>query len=268
MYEESASLDMEQAESPVSSQTAEDNAAASGQAPEGVQSSDSAEQSGQTGRQSSEENHRYQAARRAGERTGEQSGYAKEVNDRISRLGMSNGSARIQNIEDLESYGQSARRSRIEARAAKEGRSVAEVEEDEDAKDLLAETRRRDAAEAKARKAEAEQKEWLRQDARAFQAAFPAVDLAKLDGDRAFRRFCGSRYGREPLAELYEDYLEINGDAAKAAQARASSKEARSTATGGGSGSETLTAAQQRELDEWNRTYPQLKMTAKEYLAR
>ena len=263
MYEERESLDMEQAGEVVDPQAAE----TAEQGSEGEKSSGNADRDRQTQQQSSEDNHRYQAARRSGEEIG----YAKamrEVNDRIAKLGMSGNGTRVSNLEELETYGRAARKNRIEARAQKEGRSVAEVEEDEDAKDLLAETRRRDAAEAKARKAEAEQKEWLRQDARAFQAAFPAVDLAKLDGDRALRRFCGSRYGREPLAELYEDYLEINGDAAKAAQARASSKEARSTATGGGSGSETLTAAQQRELDEWNRTYPQMKMTAKEYLAR
>lgn len=270
MDENNESLGMEQAESPVSSQEPENGTEARGQEPQGGQSSDSAEQSGQQ-RQSSEDNHRYQAARRAGQRTGEQTGYARamrEVNDRISRLGMSNGGSRIQNIEDLESYGQSARRSRIEARAAKEGRSVADVQQEEDNADFVAESRRKDAEKQRQQTEEAQRKEWIRQDALQFLEEFPGVDLKTLDQDKGFRRFCGSRYGKEPLAELYADYLDIAGGAARAGAAKAGSKEARSTGTGGGAGTDTLTAAQQRELDEWNRAYPQMKMTAKEFLGR
>ena len=62
--------------------------------------------------------------------------------------------------------------------------------------------------------------------------------------------------------------LEITGSATQAAVARNESRSARSTGAGGGSGSETLTAAQQRDLDEWNRSYPDMKMTAKEFLSR
>ena len=36
-----------------------------------------------------------------------------------------------------------------------------------------------------------------------------------------------------------------------------------STGTGHG-----LNVSQQRELDEWNKTYPNMKMTAKEFLSR
>ena len=115
---------------------------------------------------------------------------------------------------------------------------------------------------------EAALKRWIAEDAAAFVEAYPEADLAKLDGDARFRRFCGSRYGREPLKDLYADWLEITGTAAREAAARSASKSERSTGTGGGAGADTLTAAQQRDLDEWNRSYPNMKMTAKEYLSR
>lgn len=115
---------------------------------------------------------------------------------------------------------------------------------------------------------EAELKRWIAEDAAAFVEAYPDADLVKLDGDARFRRFCGSRYGREPLKDLYADWLEITGTAAREAAARSASKSERSTGTGGGSGTDTLTAAQQRDLDEWNRSYPNMRMTAKEYLSR
>ena len=115
---------------------------------------------------------------------------------------------------------------------------------------------------------EAALKRWIAEDAAAFVEAYPEVDLAKLDGDARFRRFCGSRYGREPLKDLYADWLELTGAAAREAAARSASKSERSTGTGGGAGADTLTAAQQRDLDEWNRSFPNMRMTAKEYLSR
>ena len=111
-------------------------------------------------------------------------------------------------------------------------------------------------------------KRWIAEDAAAFVEAYPEADLAKLDGDARFRRFCGSRYGREPLKDLYADWLELTGAAAREAAARSASKSERSTGTGGGAGADTLTAAQQRDLDEWNRSFPNMRMTAKEYLSR
>lgn len=82
------------------------------------------------------------------------------------------------------------------------------------------------------------------------------------------RRFCGSRYGREPLSELYADYLEVAGGALRAAQARRESRAARSTGSGGSGAYEALNARQQSELDAWNRAFPQMKMSAREYLSR
>lgn len=259
--EENESLGMEQAGEVVDPQ--DGNAAAQGA--EGEKSSDSAGQS----RQSHEDNRRYQAARRAGE----QSGYLRamnEVNERIRAVGMrdpSSGEA-IGDIGGLENYSKSLRRQRIQERAKAEGRDAAEIEEEENDREFVRSER------ARARQKEAENAEerrqmaWIAQDAAAFSEAYPDVDLSKLDSDKAFRRFCGSRYGREPLAELYEDYLEIAGEQRAAALAKAEGKAQRETGAGSGSGAETLTARQQKALDEWNRENPRMKMTAKEFLSR
>lgn len=110
--------------------------------------------------------------------------------------------------------------------------------------------------------------EFIERDLEQFMEVYPEVDVAELDADRYFRRFCGSRYGREPLAELYADYLEIAGGQRAAGALRAESRSRRQTGTGSGSGGETLSARQQEELDEWNRTYPGMKMSAKEFLSR
>ena len=259
--EENESLQREQAGEAVTPQEGE----AGAQAAQAGESSDSAGQS----RQSHEDNRRYQAARRAGE----QSGYQKarqEYNERIARIGMRDPSSgeTIGDIDGLENYSKSIRRQRIQERAQAEGRDAAEIEEEENDRDFVREQR------ARARRQEAEEAEnqrqiaWIAQDAQAFTEAYPDVDLAKLDSDKAFRRFCGSRYGKEPLAELYEDYVEIAGEQRAAALAKAGSKAQRETGTGGGSGGATLTAAQQKALDEWNRENPRMKMTAKEFLSR
>ena len=243
---------------------AEDGAAA-GQEPERAKSPDNADQ----GRQSHEENRRYQAARRSGEQAGYERA-RKEFNERLARVGMRDpgtGDA-IEDMEGLERYGKSVRQQRIAQKAKDEGRDVAEVQAEEDDRDFIraqrAEKKRKDAEEAET----ARQRDFIARDAAAFAEAYPDVDLEKLDSDKAFRRFCGSRYAREPLAELYEDYLEIAGEQRAAAAAKTESKNRRETGAGSGSGGETLTARQQKELDEWNRAYPQMKMTAKEFLSR
>jgi len=258
--EENESL--QQTEEVVTPQQGDEGAA---QGAEGEQSTGAAGRD----RQSHEDNRRYAAARRSGE----QAGYdraMRDVNDRIKRAGMRDpGSGEtISDIEGLEAYTRAYKRQLVEQRAQSEGRSVAEVQAEEDDREFLRDLRSREAAERSAREEEKRVSEFARRDALAFMAAYPDVDLGQLDEDKAFRRFCGSRYGREPLSELYEDYLEIAGSAAQAAEAKAGSRNARSTGAGGSGGSEALTASQQRELDEWNRTYPHMKMTAKEFLSR
>lgn len=113
-----------------------------------------------------------------------------------------------------------------------------------------------------------ERMRFLAEDAREFARRFPGVDLSKLDATESFRRFCGSRYGRESVADLYADYLEVAGSALRAAQIRSESRRARSTGSGSSGSYEALNARQQDELDAWNRAFPQMKMSAREYLGR
>lgn len=259
--EENESLYGEQAEEVVTPQEADDAA----ENAEGAESSEAPEQS----RQTQADNRRYQAARHAGE----QAGYERameEVNRRISRAGMRDPGTgeTIRDIDGLENYSRVFRAQQIQARAKAEGRSVAEITAEEEDRDYIREARQERDAKKKQEAEEEKLQRWIAQDAAAFAEAYPDVDLAKLDENKAFRRFCGSRYGREPLADLYGDWLDIAKEAQLGAVAKSESKATRSTGAGGGSGSETMTAAQQRALDEWNRSYPNMKMTAKEFLSR
>lgn len=220
--------------------------------------------------QSREDNARFQAARKAGEAAGQRRA-EERFRGALQKLGMTDPDSgeTIDTVEGLTAYADKLRHARLKNESEKTGRSMAELEEEEDAKEVVRQKKReRDEKE----KAEAEAKrrrDWVAQDAAAFLRENPDVDLAKLDANAKFRRFCGSRYGREPLSELYADWQELVGEeaAAKAVE-KAAKKAERSTGAGGGGVSAGLTAAQQRELDEWNREYPNLKMTAKEFLER
>ena len=260
MYEDEISYG-EAEEEVVNPQDAEDAA----QDAEGAESSGSPDRD----RQSQEDNRKYQAARKAGEKAGYQRA-VDDYNRRLARTGMRDPSTgeTIGNIEGLEKYSAAIRKQRIEATAQETGKSVAEVTEEEDIRDELAQ-KKAEAKAAQKKAAEAKQlEEWIANDVAEFTEEYPDVDVSKLAENNSFLKFCGSRFGKEPMAGLYADWLDLVGSAERAAVARKESKASRSTGTGGGSGSETLTAAQQRELDEWNRNYPNMKMTAKEFLSR
>ena len=209
----------------------------------------------------------------AARRSGESAGYAramKEVRDRISKTGMRNPESGevIGDIEGLESFAGSVRKQRIAARAKREGRTEAEVEEEEANKEFLSQSRREAAERKKADEEAARQMEWIEKDLGEFKRKYPDVDVGKLDGDKAFRRFCGSRYGKEPLAGLYGDYLDITQGAAKAGAARSESKDSRSTSGSRTGGGVTLSSEQKAALEDWNRRYPNMKMTENEFASR
>jgi len=245
----------------VTPQDAEDAA----QDAEGAESSENPEQS----RQTHEDNRKYQAARKAGEDAGYQKAM-DEVNRRLAKTGMRDPKTGtvFTNLKDLERYAKAVRDERIQKRSEEEGRPVQEIIEEEDARDYLAEKKAEQQAAQQQKAAEDEMKEWITQDVANFTTEYPDVDVTKLCENKSFQRFCGSRFGKEPMAELYADWLDLVGSAQKAAVAKKDSKTSRSTGTGSGAGSETLTAAQQRNLDEWNRENPDQKMTAKEFLSR
>lgn len=187
-----------------------------------------ADRSGQN-EQSHEENHRYQAARRGGERAGYERA-TREINQRIAAAGVKDASGRaIRTIEELE------------ARERK----------------------------GPARKTESMKDIWrLAEEAQSFAERYPDVDMNELHQSAAFRKFCGSRLGKESVTDLYSDYLEFTGDARQTAKEKADSKRERNTGSGSGSGGGELSRNQQAELDEWNKAYPNLKMSAREFLSR
>ena len=114
-----------------------------------------------------------------------------------------------------------------------------------------------------------EEDDFLARDLAEFERRFPDVDVEELEADGMFRRFCGSRYAKEPLAALYADYLAITRAVWEAARLSAEDKRGRATGSGG-SGGETVKLSQreQRELREWNEANPRMKMSAKDFLSR
>ncbi|MBQ9459584.1 MAG: hypothetical protein IJU66_06585 [Oscillospiraceae bacterium] len=117
---------------------------------------------------------------------------------------------------------------------------------------------------------DAAQRSFIESDVFDFLRRFPQFgvrELAELENNAQFRRFCGTRFGREPLADLYGDYLAIVGEAGRAALSRSARKTERSTG-GGASGADVLTPEQRKVLDEWNAEHPEMAMTAKEFLRR
>ena len=83
-----------------------------------------------------------------------------------------------------------------------------------------------------------------------------------------FRRFCGSRLYKEPVAALYEDYLSFTQAAEESARAKAEGRRSRDTGSGAGKNGSGLSRAQEESLAEWNRAFPGMRMSAKEYLSR
>lgn len=253
-------LDVEQEEEVVNPQQAEEEGTQAQDA-EGEKSSGDAGRSGEG--QTSEDNRRYQAARHQGE----QAGYEKairEINERIRRSGMSNPESgeRISDIEGLEAVGKAFKRRSYQARAEKEGRSVEEIAEEEENREYIRSARQRDAEAEKERKAKEQRQAWIENDIQTFRDRYPEEDMDALVKNKTFLRFCGSRLGRESMADLYEDFTALS----LSAKATKSDKKERATASGGGGESVRLTAAQQRSLDEWNRNNPEMKMSAKEFL--
>ena len=221
--------------------------------------------------QSREENAAIRAARIRARREAEAEA-AKAADEGIASSGVMNPytGKPFSSMQEFRDYGNRVRQAEI-AKAAKEtGRSVEEVTEDAENRAFLTglrqEAEKRGAAQEKAR----EQRRFFEEDVLNFIEAYPQFDqksLAELENNQTFRRFCGSRFGREPLAELYGAYLEVVGTAGAAAVAKAAGRQQRSTG-GGTAGGAALTPTQKAVLDRWNEEHPEMAMTAKEFLGR
>lgn len=172
-------------------------------------------------------------------------------------------------LNDFLEYAKKFREGQIAEEAEKSGRTVEEVTEEWNDRDYVRKMRTQEQEQkTPAKTAQNEDvSEFLRRDVQDFVTRHPDVDVAQLENNPAFRKFCGTRFMKEPLADLYDDYLEIKGGAEKAAVARSASRAERSTG-GGTTGGQALTPSQQNLLDQWNRENPDMAMSAKDFFRR
>lgn len=104
-----------------------------------------------------------------------------------------------------------------------------------------------------------------------FTETYPDIDLAELEKNEKFIDFIeGSGW---TLKKGYEKFVKFYGDAALETIVKVKSKEERSTSGGKGSKntdgqSYGLTEAQKKEVDDWNKRYPKMPMTYKQYANR
>ena len=207
------------------------------------------------------------AARRCGEKAGEERA-TKAHNKRISEMRLPNPEkpgSYFESVEEMEAYAASYKRSQAEVRAKRENRSVDEILEEDANREFI--SRQRKAAEKKT-EARDDKRDSLEAHVSEMRERYPDVDILKLEQNAAFRKFAGSRYGKESLADLYESYTELMGGATRAAAAKTESKAKRATGGSTGKSSGTLSTAQKAALQRWNENNPDMKMTEKEFLER
>lgn len=171
-------------------------------------------------------------------------------------------------MKDLEEYSGALRRADAEKRAKATGRTTQDVLEDDEDRAFVRAQRAEAKKAEEAKKQQAERDKFIGEDIEDFRRRYPNVDIAALDTNPAFRKFAGTRYGKEHLADLYGDFVELVGEAAASAAAKSDDKAARSTGHGSGGGTGTLTAAQRAELKQWNEEHPEMAMTEKEFYER
>ncbi|MBQ8264175.1 MAG: hypothetical protein IJY96_05295 [Oscillospiraceae bacterium] len=209
------------------------------------------------------------AARLAGEKAAEER-LSKAHSQRVANMRLPNPEKPgeyFSTLEEMEEYSKKYRLSQAEQRAKREKRSVDEIiEEDENRAFITAQ--RKAAAAAEKAPAKEDRSSTLASHIKEMRERYPDVDIVKLEQNTSFRRFAGSRFGRESLADLYEAYSELMGSAAEAAAVKAKSKTERATGGSTGRSSGTLSTAQKAALQRWNENNPDMKMTEKEFLER
>lgn len=209
-------------------------------------------------------NSRMAAARRSGERAG-YSKARKEADDEIASFGRIDPRTQkpIRTYQDVVAYLRGQEDAEIEAEASRSKRSTEDVRREREARKIG--ERQMNAAQQ-----EEERSRRLKEDYDNFVDELGAEQAAKtFKKGSPFYKFAGKRIGNEPLMDIYNDYLEFTDGMATASAARKESKTQRGTGSGSGAGSsEGLTSREQKDLDEWNRRNPQMKMTAKEWKSR
>lgn len=209
-------------------------------------------------------NSRMAAARRSGERAG-YSKARKEADDEIASFGRIDPRTQkpIRTYQDVVAYLRGQEDAEIEAEASRSKRSTEEVRREREARKIG--ERQMNAAqqeEERSRRLKAEYDEFVdelgaEQAAKTFKKGSP------------FYKFAGKRIGNEPLMDIYNDYLEFAEGMATTSAAKKESKAQRGTGSGSGAGSgDGLTSRERDALAEWNRSFPQYKMTEEEWKKR
>ena len=219
-------------------------------------------------RQSREENAAIRAARIAARREAEAE-ISRRTDEDIAASGVMNPYTNkpFSSVKEFREYGKTIRQAEIRKQARETGRTEEEVEAELADKDFVRKMRQQADRENAERRNREEREAFIRKDVQDFVRRHPDVDLEKLENNKSFLKYCGTRFGREPLGDLYEDYLEVVGEAGRAAVAKQAGRSERSTG-GGNTGGTPITASQQRSLDAWNAANPDMQMTAKEFLRR
>ena len=230
---------------------------------------DQQEEVGEKQAQSRAENAALKAARLQGSREAEDR-LRKQFDQQIAESGAVNPTTGkpFQSFKEFQEYGRKYQEELLEEQAEKTGRPVEELREEAENRAYLSKKRKEDAAKKDETEKRNADRDRLVADAMDFREKYPDVDIRKLEQNQKFRKFAGNRLYKEPLADLYADFVELVADAQAAAVAKADSKASRGT--GGGTSGETITLSpsQQKDLDEWNRNNPDMKMTAKEFAGR
>ncbi len=235
---------------------------------DGDEGADGDEANQQGHKQTRQDNAAIRAARLA-ERRKAEADIRRQTDEDIAKSGVINPYTQkpFASMQEFREYGDKQRKAEVKRMAKESGRSEEEVEAELADKDFVRQMRRK-ADQDKAAQQEVEaRRRFIEQDVQDFVKRHPEVDLEKLEQNKSFRRFCGSRFGKEPLGDLYDTFLDIVGEAGQAAVAKQAGRSERST-SGGSTGGMAMTPSQQRALDAWNEANPDMTMTAKEFLSR
>ena len=170
-------------------------------------------------------------------------------------------------LSDLMEYGKRFNADRDAEEAQRRGTTVQQLQEERDNQEWISKKRREDAEQKRAMEEAATRRAFLLKDLSYFMDKHPDVDPGKLEKNPKFQKFAKGRLYKEPLSEIYDDFVELVSDAERSAVEKVARKTGRSTGGGQSGGADGLTPAQRADLEEWNRDNPSMKMTAKEFLS-
>ena len=151
----------------------------------------------------------------------------EEVDAEFAGVGFTDEAGKpITNSADAIAYLRRQNEQRLQAEATRQKRPVEELRQEQQERNAGREAMRTQSEERVSQ-------EFMQQDLQEFAEAYPKVKLENLlAAGSGFVRFAGSRLGHESMTELYEDYVELTGNAGKAQKAE--SKAERGTGSGSG----------------------------------